>query len=142
VDALLHGACRHSDAFVSDAKHLVPHDWAHNSGVTYHRHEGHSLRAMLLPAPSAVGPQSNVGQSSFSRLFISKPANADYRIQRARVLDKEALIELDRRSPEGVCPQALARKLRPSRSGPSPNRNMSATMTQDSNRVSAQGYPR
>jgi tetratricopeptide (TPR) repeat protein len=39
-------------------------------------------------------------QSSFSRLFISKPATADYRIQRARVLDKEALIELDRNSPK------------------------------------------
>jgi Flp pilus assembly protein TadD len=39
------------------------------------------------------------GQSALSRLFISTPANADYRIQRARVLDKEALIELDRNSP-------------------------------------------
>jgi tetratricopeptide (TPR) repeat protein len=40
------------------------------------------------------------GQSSLSRLFKSKPANADYRIQRARVLDKEALIEFDRNSPK------------------------------------------
>jgi tetratricopeptide (TPR) repeat protein len=39
------------------------------------------------------------GQSVLTRLFISTPANADYRIQRARVLDKEALIELDRNSP-------------------------------------------
>jgi hypothetical protein len=37
-------------------------------------------------------------QSSLSRLFRSKSSNADYRIQRARVLDKEALIELDRNS--------------------------------------------
>jgi tetratricopeptide (TPR) repeat protein len=40
------------------------------------------------------------GQSSLGRLFKSKAANADYRIQRASVLDKQALIELDRNSPD------------------------------------------
>ena len=33
-------------------------------------------------------------------LFKSKPTNVDYRIQRARLLDKEALIELGRNSPK------------------------------------------
>jgi hypothetical protein len=38
-------------------------------------------------------------QSRLSRLFKGKTANADYRIQRARVLDKQALIESDRNLP-------------------------------------------
>lgn len=39
-------------------------------------------------------------QSSSSRLFKRRPTNVDYQIQRARVLDKEALIELDRNGPK------------------------------------------
>ena len=34
-------------------------------------------------------------KSRLDLLFTSKPTNADYRIQRARILDKEALIELE-----------------------------------------------
>ncbi len=40
------------------------------------------------------------GQSRLSRLFEVGPVNVDYRIQRARVLDKEALIALDRNPAE------------------------------------------
>ena len=40
------------------------------------------------------------GQSHPSRLFKGGPVNVDYRIQRARVLDKEALIALDRNPAE------------------------------------------
>jgi hypothetical protein len=40
------------------------------------------------------------GQSRLSRLFEGGPVNVDYRIQRARVLDKEALIALDRNPAE------------------------------------------
>ena len=41
-------------------------------------------------------------KSRLDLLFTSKPTNADYRIQRARILDKEALIELElnRNSPK------------------------------------------
>ncbi len=41
-------------------------------------------------------------KSRLDLLFASKPTNADYRIQRARILDKEALIELElnRNSPK------------------------------------------
>jgi hypothetical protein len=43
---------------------------------------------------------SGRGQSRLSRLFKSEAANVDYRIQRARVLDKQALIQLERNLPE------------------------------------------
>jgi hypothetical protein len=40
------------------------------------------------------------GQSRLSRLVEGGPVNVDYRIQRARFLDKEALIALDRNPAE------------------------------------------
>ncbi|MCU1248271.1 MAG: hypothetical protein JWQ49_1300 [Edaphobacter sp.] len=40
-------------------------------------------------------------KSKLDLLFKSKPTNVDYWIQRARVLDKQALVELDRNSPKG-----------------------------------------
>jgi hypothetical protein len=48
---------------------------------------------------NAVGTLEQA-KSKLDRLFKSKPTNVDYWIQRARVLDKEALIELDRNSPK------------------------------------------
>jgi tetratricopeptide (TPR) repeat protein len=48
---------------------------------------------------NAVGTLDQT-RSRLDLLFKTKPANVDYWIQRARVLDKEALIELDRKSPK------------------------------------------
>jgi tetratricopeptide (TPR) repeat protein len=47
------------------------------------------------------------GQSRLSRLLKRSPANVDYQIQQARVLDKEALLELDRNPPKAY---ALSRQ--------------------------------
>jgi|SRR5450631_2509719 len=59
---------------------------------------------VALELTDASDTQSTVGKldqarSKLDLLFKSKPANVDYWIQRARVLDKEALIEWDRDSP-------------------------------------------
>jgi hypothetical protein len=54
---------------------------------------------------------ANLGpsESRLSRLLKRGPANVDYRIQRAKILDKEALIELDQNSPQayGLSRQAI-----------------------------------